>query len=143
MTGTLSSVTVCLTCPTSVTTICSWSQARIPLKEYIGGIRSRFALSVLFTDWGCSTNNFWLLVFHLAFTNANSVGLLLCTTDYLISLSDADTNSEHLPIADITNRTNSYVGGATKQCHSYSLASARVQVHMCTANKLYLFPFNT
>ena len=30
-------VTVCLTCLTSVTTICS-SQAQIPFKEYTGGI---------------------------------------------------------------------------------------------------------
>jgi len=34
------------------------------------------------------------------------------------------------------------VGGATQQSHSHSLASARVQVHVCTPNKLYLFPFN-
>jgi len=47
-------------------------------------------------------NNFRLLVAHLAFTTANSVHL--CTTDYLISLSDTDTVSEHLPIADIANR---------------------------------------
>jgi hypothetical protein len=41
-------------------------------------------------------NNFWLLVFHLAFITANSVHL--CTTEHLLSLSDTDTNSEHLPI---------------------------------------------
>ena len=42
-------VTVCLTCLTSVTTICSSSQAQIPLKEYTGGIRSHFALSKLYS----------------------------------------------------------------------------------------------
>jgi len=49
--------------------------ARIPLKEYTGGIRSRFALSLLFIHWGASTSNVWLLVVHLAFTTANSVHL--------------------------------------------------------------------
>ena len=73
-----------------------------PSQGIYRGIRSRFALSVLYIHWGSSTNNFWLLVVHLAFTTANSVHLT--TTDYLLSLSDTDTNSEHLPIADIANR---------------------------------------
>ena len=42
-------VTFCLTWPTSVTTVCSSPLARIPLKEYTGGIRSRFTLSILYS----------------------------------------------------------------------------------------------
>jgi len=79
------------------------------------------------------TLNFWLLV-HLAFTTANSVHL--CTTDYLLSLSDTDTNSQHLPIADIANRESIHVWEG-EDSHSYSLASARMHT------KLYLFSFNT
>jgi len=110
---------------TSVTTICSSSQAQIPLNEYTGGIRSRFALSVLFIHWGSSTNNFWLLVVHLAFTTVNSVHL--CTTDYLISLSDTDTNSKHLPIADIANRESIHMWEGQLN----SLIHIAWQVHVC------------
>ena len=47
-------------------------------------------------------HNYWLLIVHLEFTTANSVHLT--TTDHLLSLSDTDTISEHLPTADIANR---------------------------------------
>ena len=138
-------VTVCLTCLTSVTTICISSYARIPLKQYTGGIRSLFALSVHFIHWGSSTNNFCLLVVHLAFTTANSVHL--CTTDYLITLSDTDTNSEYLPIADIANRESIHMWEGKLNspihiaCHQtnftsslsiYKLANARRPVYLLT-----------
>jgi len=118
-------VTVCLTGPTSVTTICSSSLARIPLKEYTGGIRNRFALSLLFIHGVSSTNSVALLLVRLAFTTANCVHL--CTADYIVSLSDTDIISEHLPTADIANRESILMWeGATQQSHTYSLASARV-----------------
>ena len=82
-----------------------------------------FALSVHFIDWGTCTNNVWLLVVHPAFTAANSVHLT--TADYLISLSDKIATVNTCPQLT-TQRTNSYVRGATKQSHSYSLVSARV-----------------
>ena len=44
-------------------------------------------------------HNFRLLVVPVPFTTANSVRMT--TTDYLLSLCDTDTNSEHLPMADI------------------------------------------
>ena len=77
-----------------------------------------------------------MLAVHLAFTTANSVHL--CTADYLISLSDTDTNSEHLPIADIANRESIHMWEG--QLNSLILIAWQVQV--CTPNKLYLFPFN-
>ena len=113
------------------------------LLKNIQGIRGRFALSVLFIHWCSSTttfgsriNNFWLLVVHLTFTTANRVRLR--TTDYLLSLSDTDTNSEHLPIADIANRESIHVWEGELN----SLIHIAWQVHVCTPNKLDLFPFS-
>ena len=74
-----------------------------------------------------------MLVVHLAFTTANSVHLR--TTDYLLSLSDADTNREHLPIADIANRESIHMweGELNSAIH------IAWQVHVCTPNRLHLF----
>jgi hypothetical protein len=57
---------------------------------------------------------------------------------YFLSLSDSDTNSEHLPIADIANRESirMWEGELNRPIH------IAWQVHACTPNKLYLFPFN-
>ena len=75
-----------------------------------------------------------MLVVHLAFTTANSIHL--CTTDYLLSLSDTDTISEHLPIADIANRESirMWEGQLSSLIH--------IALHVCTPNKLYPFSFN-
>jgi len=54
----------------------------------------------------------------------------LCTTDYLLSLSDTGTNSEHLPIADIANRESIHVW----KVELNSLIRIAWQVHMCTPN---------
>jgi len=54
------------------------------------------------------------------------------------SLSDRDTISEHLPIADIANRESIL----TREGRLSTLTHTAWQVHMCTPNKLYLFPFN-
>ena len=77
-----------------------------------------------------------MLVVRLAFTTANSVHL--CTTDYLISHSDTDTNSEHMPIADIANRESIHMWEGELN----SLIHIAWRVHVCAPNKLYLFPFN-
>jgi hypothetical protein len=96
------------------------------LKQYTGGIRSRFALSVLFIHWGSSTSNFSLIVVHLAFTTANSVHL--GTNEYLLNLSDTDTVSEHLPIADIAKGESSHMWEGQLN----SLIHIAWQVHVCT-----------
>ena len=94
-------------------------------------------------------HKFQLLAVHLAFTTANSVHL--CTTDYLISFSDTDTISEHLPTADIAEnqficeRGKSAVSfiqpGKCKCAHQtnftssfsiYRLANARRPVYLLT-----------
>ena len=58
--------------------------------------------------------------------------------NYLINLSDTDTNSEHLPTADIANRESIHVWEEGLN----SLIQIAWQVHVCTLNELYLFPFN-
>jgi len=55
-----------------------------------------------------------------------------------ISLSDTDTNSEHLSIADIANRESIHMWKGQLN----SLIYIARQVHVCTPNKLYPFPFN-
>jgi hypothetical protein len=80
-------------------------------------------------------HNFRLLVL-LAFTAANSIHLR--TTDYLLRLSDTDTNREHLPIADIAKRESIHMWERGNQQSHIGW-----QVHVCTPNKLYHFPFNT
>ena len=72
----------------------------------------------------------------MAFTTVSSVRL--CTAEYLISLSDTDTNRKHLPIANIANRESIH----TLEGELNSVIHIAWQVHMCTPNKLFLFPFN-
>jgi hypothetical protein len=105
----VSIVTVCLTCPGFGYNFLFFFFSTGPSQGIYRGIRSRFALSVPFIHWGSntttfgsSTNNFWLLIVHLAFTSANIVHL--CTTDHLISLRDTDTNSEHLLTSQTENQ---------------------------------------
>jgi len=58
--------------------------------------------------------------------------------NYLLSLTDTDTNREHLPIAEIANRE--WIHLWERQLSS--LIHIAWEVHVCTPNKLYLFPFN-
>ena len=95
------------------------------------------------TTSGSSTNNFWfqhhnfwLHAVHLAFTTAKNARLR--TAYYLLNPSDTDTNIEHLPIADIAHRESIHMW----EGQLISLTHIAWQVHVCTPNRLYLFPFN-
>jgi len=59
--------------------------------------------------------------------------------NYLMSVSDTDTNTEHLPTADIANRGSIHIW----EGEINSLIHMAWQVHVCTPNRLYLFSFNT
>jgi len=81
----------------------------------------------------CScTNNFWLLVVHLAFTTGNSV--YLTTTDYLLSIGD------QIPTVNC-----SYLTSQTENqfmCGRGNSTVSLIKPGKCTPNKLYLLPFN-